>query len=415
MDHVPRTPVLMQVQFSCRPHQTLYDKEVGIMRILMISPQPFFEPRGAPFCVYQHVKALLTLGYEVDLVTYHLGKDVNLPGLRILRAPRLPLIRSVKPGPSLAKIPLDVAVFFTALWHLCVGRYRYLHTHEEGAFIGVVLSAIFRCKHLYYMHCDLPDLIASSNFTKSRSLLHIADFVQKLMIRRADTVITFYPELESRVRKIAPAKPIYTILPPAVDEDTPLAKENEVERVRHELRLGDGPILVYTGTLENYQGLDTLLQSVQMVCEVYSNAHYIIVGGKPEQVEDLHILAEQLGVADHVTFVGQRPTEEMSRYMAIADVLLSPRSKGTHTPLKLYTYLRSGKPILATSIVSHTQILTPDVALLVPPTPEGLLEGTLTLADKLGKNARQAYEKHYSWPVFLEKNRQVYHEFSPLL
>ncbi len=367
------------------------------MRILMISPQPFFEARGAPFCVYQHIKALLALGYEVDLVTYHLGKDMDLPGLRIFRAPRLPLIRSVKPGPSFAKIPLDVAVFVTALWRLCIGHYRYLHTHEEGAFMGVVLSAIFGCKHLYYMHCDLPDLIASSNFTRSRVLLGLANLVQKLMILRANSVITFYPELETTVRKIAPAKPIYMILPPAVDEGVPLATEQDAERVRRELKLGAGPTLVYTGTLEKYQGLDILLESVQAVCDVYPGAQYVIVGGKPEQVEELRLFAQQLGVAEHVTFVGQRPTEEMSYYMAIADVLLSPRSKGTHTPLKLYTYLRSGKPILATAIVSHTQILTSDVALLVSPTPQGLAQGTLKLlcerklAQQLGENARQAY------------------------
>jgi glycosyltransferase involved in cell wall biosynthesis len=86
----------------------------------------------------------------------------------------------------------------------------------------------------------------------------------------------------------------------------------------------------------------------------------------------------------------------------------------------LYTYLRSGKPILATSIISHTQILTSDVALLVSPTPEGLAQGTLTLlgerelAQKLGENARQTYEKQYSWPVFLEKNCQAYHDFRSL-
>lgn len=394
------------------------------MRILMISPQPFFESRGAPFCVFQHIKALLTLGYEVDLVTYHLGKDVNLPGLRIFRAPRLPLIHSVKPGPSLAKIPLDAAVFFTALWRLCVGRYQYLHAHEEGALIGVLLSAIFGCKLLYYMHCDLPDLVASSfkNYKslKNRLLVSIVDFVQKLMIYGAKAVITFYPELENTVHKIAPNKPIYMILPPAVDEGVPLATEEDAECMRRELKLGEGPILVYTGTLEKYQGLDILLQSVQAVCKVYPKIQYVIVGGKPEQVEELCLYAQQLGVAEHVIFVGQRPTEEMSCYMAIADVLVSPRSKGTHTPLKLYTYLRSSKPILATAIVSHTQILTSDVALLVPPSPEGLAKGTLTLlserelAQKLGEKAHQTYERRYSWSVFLEKNRQAYHEFSPL-
>src|SRR5215472_3440036 len=130
------------------------------MRVLMISPQPFFEPRGAPFCVYQHIKALVALGYKVDLITYHVGKDVNLPGLRIYRIPRLPFIRSVKAGPSLVKFPLDMLLFVVAFWHLCLKPYRYLHTHEEASFLGMLLAPLFGCKHLYYMHCELAQLIA---------------------------------------------------------------------------------------------------------------------------------------------------------------------------------------------------------------------------------------------------------------
>jgi glycosyltransferase involved in cell wall biosynthesis len=44
-------------------------------------------------------------------------------------------------------------------------------------------------------------------------------------------------------------------------------------------------------------------------------------------------------------------------------------------PLKLYAYLQSGKPILATRIEAHTQLLTDDRALLVDPTPDGVAAG----------------------------------------
>jgi glycosyltransferase involved in cell wall biosynthesis len=387
------------------------------MRILMISPQPFFEPRGAPFCVYQHIKALVALGYEVDLVTYHIGKDVELPGLHVYRVPALPFIRAVKAGPSLAKFPLDLLLFFVAFRRLCSRRYHYLHTHEEAAFLGIVLAPIFGCKHLYYMHCNLPELIAGSGFVKSRLLLHLASVAQKMMIRRADAVITFYPELEATARKIAPKKQIWMILPPPVDEGLPPARSNDVMRLRQQWQLGDGPVLLYTGTLENYQGLDILLRSIASVCRDFPSAHFVIVGGEKEQVEALRVLAESLGISDHVRLVGQRPLEEMPNYMAMADVLLSPRSQGTHTPLKLYTYLRSGIPILATDILSHTQILTPDVALLVQPTPDALAVGAIRLlsdrsyAHALGASAQNVAEQQYSWTAFLEKNRRAYATF----
>ncbi len=86
-----------------------------LMRILMIAPEPFFEPRGTPFSEYHRIRALLDLGHTVDLVTYPFGKDVTLPGLRIFRAARPPFITRVKIGPSPAKLFLDMTLTLTAL------------------------------------------------------------------------------------------------------------------------------------------------------------------------------------------------------------------------------------------------------------------------------------------------------------
>ena len=51
-------------------------------------------------------------------------------------------------------------------------------------------------------------------------------------------------------------------------------------------------------------------------------------------------------------------------------MLTSPRSKGTNTPLKIYQYLRSGKPIVATRLLTHTQVLDDDTAMLTAPDPQ---------------------------------------------
>lgn len=383
-------------------------------RVLMIAPQPFFEARGAPFCVYQHIKALTTLGYAVDLVTYPLGQSVRLPGLRIFRAPSVPFIRGVKPGPSLAKIPLDISLFLTALLRLRRRKYAFIHTHEEGGLMGAVLSRLFGCQHLYYMHSDLSQVVASSEFPQNARLIRCVEAVQRFMIRKADAVIAFYPEIVKSAQALAPGKAIYEILPPAVDEELPAANPSDVRQLRHDLHLGNGPVLLYTGTLESYQGIDLLIRGIPSILAAHPAARFVIVGGAPDQVRRLQHLAGEWDVADAMRFVGQRPLGEMPAFMALADILLSSRSKGTHTPLKLYTYLRCGKPILATAILAHTQILTPEIALLVPPTPQGLAQGAIELlndkqlAGLLGTRARQVFEERYNWTAFLEKNRQAY-------
>ena len=66
----------------------------------MIAPEPFFEPRGTPFSEFHRIRALTALGHQVDLVTYPFGQPVEMPGLRIFRSLRPPLVRGVKIGPS---------------------------------------------------------------------------------------------------------------------------------------------------------------------------------------------------------------------------------------------------------------------------------------------------------------------------
>lgn len=376
------------------------------------------EPRGTPFSVYHRTKALLALGYEVDLVTYPIGEYVALPGLHIYRAPRLPFIRKVKIGPSLAKIPLDMLLFLTAFWRLCLRRYRFLHTHEEAGLMGVVLAWLFGCKHLYDMHSDLAQQMSNFAVTKSSLLIGCIGAIQKLIVRRADAVIAICPDLETAVRRISPGKVVYMIENLAVDEALPPADADAALRLRQQWELGDGPVLVYTGTFESYQGIELVLRSAVIVLPAFPTARYVLAGGKPEQIEKQRLLAGALGIAESIRFVGQRPLDEMPQYMALADILLSPRSGGTNTPLKLYTYLRSGKPILATAILSHSQILTPDMAALVAPTPEGLAQGAIELlqdvgkAQRLGEHGRQVAEEQYSWPAFMEKNRRAYGGFT---
>ena len=79
----------------------------------MLAPEPFFEPRGTPFSEYHRIKALGELGHHVDLVTYPIGRDVELPNLRIFRSLRPPFVRKVRIGPSVTKVVLDALMLLT--------------------------------------------------------------------------------------------------------------------------------------------------------------------------------------------------------------------------------------------------------------------------------------------------------------
>ena len=68
----------------------------------MIAPIPFFEDRGAPIRVYGEAKELANLGHEINVVCYHLGRDV--PEIkRIHRIRKIPSYNTIAAGPSYHK------------------------------------------------------------------------------------------------------------------------------------------------------------------------------------------------------------------------------------------------------------------------------------------------------------------------
>ena len=378
----------------------------------MIAPEPFFEPRGTPFSEYHRIRALVELGHTVDLVTYPFGKDVTMPGLRVFRCAKPPFINDVRIGPSFAKLPLDTALALTTIRRAMAERYDVIHSHEEGSFIGVILAGILGVPHLYDMHSSLPQQLTNFSFTRSPVLTGVFGWMERFVIRRSRVVIVICPQLEETVRTIDTAVPVVLIENAPGSGDAPT--EGSGVAIRAGLGIGDhAPMVLYTGTFEHYQGLDLLFAAVQLVKAVRPDVRFVLAGGRPEQVADAVKTIAREGLSQHVVFAGQRPADEIPRFLDAADVLVSPRSTGTNTPLKIYQYLRSGRPIVATRLLTHTQVLDDDVALLTPATPEGFAEGILkaiadpSLGRAVGARARLLAETKYSYEAYLNRTRQA--------
>jgi glycosyltransferase involved in cell wall biosynthesis len=386
------------------------------MHILMIAPEPFFEPRGTPFSEYHRIRALGDLGHTVDLVTYPFGRTVSLPGLRVFRCLRPPFVRGVGVGPSASKVPLDMALAVTALRRALAGRYDLVHSHEEGALIGVVLSWLFRLPHLYDMHSSLPQQLTNFAFSRSRLLRRAVSALERVFVHRSRVVIVICPQLAETVKAIDPGARAVLI------ENAPGSGETPTAGAGMQLRASFGvpsaaPLVVYTGTFEPYQGLDLLFAAAARVGAARPDAWLLLAGGKPDQVARAREQARAAGVGARTVLTGERPAEEIPAVLDAADVLVSPRSTGTNTPLKIYQYLRSGRPIVATRLLTHTQVLDDEVAILTEPTPEGLADGILSgigdpaRAEALGRRARQLAETKYSYAAYLDKTRQAMSPF----
>ena len=96
------------------------------------------------------------------------------------------------------------------------------------------------------------------------------------------------------------------------------------------------------------------------------------------------------------------------------DILVSPRTQGENTPMKIYNYMASGKPMIATDIVSHTQVLDASIAQLVAVEPAAFAAAINTLAVspqiryEMGKRCKLHAEKNYSVASFEKRLAEFY-------
>jgi glycosyltransferase involved in cell wall biosynthesis len=380
------------------------------MHILMIAPEPFFEPRGTPFSEFHRIRALLTLGHTVDLVTYPFGRDVDMRGLTIRRCLRPPFVHHVRIGPSWTKVPLDLSLACSALKLALTRKYDAVHSHEEGGFIGVILAWWLGAPHLYDMHSSLPQQVDNFGYGRSTSLKRVLAWVERVMIRRSRVVIVICQDLETTVRGVDAEVPTVLIENAPGSGDVSVAARGDL--VRAQLGVTPAtPVVLYTGTFEAYQGLDLLYRAMAIVTRARPDARLVMVGGEPAQVEAAKQQVAALGLSAMAIFTGQRPAEDVPAYLDAATVLASPRSTGTNTPLKIYQYLRSGRPIVATNLRTHTQVLSDDTSFLAEPTPEafaaailGAVNAPALAADK-GTRARAMAETKYSDEAFIAKTR----------
>lgn len=386
-------------------------------RILMLAPEPVLQPRGTPMSVYHRLRALSALGYAVDLVTYPLGEDIHIPHVRVLRVWRPWGLRRIKIGPSAPKLLLDLFLAVVAIGCLMRRRYDAIHSHEEAVFIAAVYAALFHRPHLYDMHSSLPQQFSNWRQWYAVPVSRLAASLERWAIRRSDVLITICPALTDCVRAIDPAKPQVTI-ENASTFDAEIGP-GAVAALRARYGLGTAPLIVYTGNFEPYQGVELLLESFAQALARIPEAKLVIVGGTAADTVRAGHWVRQRGIESSVVFTGSVPPEQVPAYLAAADVLASPRVSGTNTPLKLYAYLKAAKPIVATDLPTHTQVLSAENAILAAPEPAAFADGLAAAlldpsrAAGVARTAKALAEAQFTDTVYRERVARAYHLLLP--
>ncbi len=336
-----------------------------------------------------------------------------MDGLRIFRCAKLPLINKIKIGPSIPKIFLDILLYFKTRQVLKQNRYDVFHSHEEAAFFALRLAKKFPMPHLYDMHSSLPLQLSNFKAYNIGFIRQVFESLEHKVLNSCDAVITICDELGQIVDSGYADKPHRMI--ENIGDDRKVFQPNEADW-KIKLGIDDQPVLLYTGTFEAYQGIDLFLEAMVLVVKTHPAAIALLVGGREEQVDAYNAMADELGIGKNVMFTGTVHPSNIPSLIDLSTIIVSPRSRGTNTPLKIYNYTRTNKPMVATDRLTHTQILSSDIAHLVDADADSFAAGIVTLLDdkeyarQLAANAQQFAEEHFSDESYIAMVGDIYQQ-----
>jgi len=355
------------------------------MRILVLAPHPFFQQRGTPIAVRKLLEFLSAEGHHTDVLTYHEGEDVEIPNCRIVRIAKVPGVRGIRPGFSIKKVICDLFMARKLLVMLRQNKYDLIHAVEESVFLASAAQRLFGIPFIY----DMDSALSEQMVERHGALAPVQNWLQRAegtAMRGALGVLAVCPALVERARRHA-----QDTLVACVEDSTLLGSDrSEVERLRPDFA-PPYPLFLYVGNLEPYQGVDLLLESFAEALGAVPSARLAVIGGTHRDILRYRERVVQLGLEEKVDFLGPRPLDDLGGYLVQADVLVSPRLMGNNTPMKIYSYLDSGVPILATRLPTHTQVLDDTIACLAPPEPFEFGKAMAQLALDRPRRARLAF------------------------
>lgn len=205
-----------------------------------------------------------------------------------------------------------------------------------------------------------------------------------------------------------------------------LSEFNNVKESREDLRkqlgfgIGEGyteKIALYTGYLYKWKGIDTLMEAGEILAKKKQSSNLgetapygfriVILGGSVDDVNHYKEIAKQKGIGTNaLEFLGHKDRKLMPKYMKAADVLLLPNSAVSEesvkytSPIKLFEYMASRVPIVASDMPSIREVLSEQNAVLVKPDDAHALVAGIGVALSEGKEAEKntaaRVEKAYS-------------------
>ena len=386
------------------------------LSIAMVAACPFPANHGSPASIREMSQALASLGHKVHVVTYPMSQDIPVEGITIHRAGKIFRSSKVTVGPTYYKPFLDLLLVIKLCSVIRKEKIDIIHAHNyEGALAGYIAKKITGKPMLYNAVNNMIDELPSYNFIRPKWLaIKLANFLDNLVPKMGDYVTVVSEYLHNFLLKKGIPQGRMAVIPAGVNMGMFEGKAPDIIRKRY--NIGSQPLVVYTGTLDMFQGIDYLIKAMRIVVDSINDAVLIVVGNiiNPADIARHKNLVREMGIDENVIFTDERPLEEVPYFLASADVAVVPRPSCPGFPVKLLNYMAAGKAIVTFEGSAKGLKNMYNAVTVKNDDWEGFGKGILMivknpeLARGLGRNAKASINGAFDWSTLAKKIEKIY-------
>ena len=388
--------------------------------VAMVAACPFPTSQGSQVLIKGVSKALRRRGHKVHVVTYHHSESGWGQEPFAHRIPTIPTYRKFRAGPSFQKPLLDLLLAMRT--GQVVGRERIdlIHAHNyEGLVAGLLVRRMTRRPLVYHAHNFLTNELETYFESRQarRTARSVARFIDGRFPFRADHCIALCSEIAQSLKRCGMAEERCSVIPPGIFAEEFISTLHSGTAVDphtgSDRRRAPSGTVIYTGNLDDYQGLDLLFASFRRVLMSVPSARLRIVSNSDPR--EMRGLAAHLRVDHRCEFVRPGTFQEVLGLLSRSDVAVIPRTNSTGFPIKLLNCMAAGVPVVACAGSAKGMTHMETGYLVEDGDEEGFSRGIITLlqdrdlAATLGRRARALVRERYDWDHLAGRIEEVYH------
>jgi len=368
-------------------------------------------PKGASTHILHNIRGLVNAGYDVHLITPNDGllpAEDTIEGARVTRVTQ-----------DLAQNFLARATHFgkSVLAHLALHP-DYNVVHYRNVWDGLHIAQNkkrFGYKTLFEVN-GLPSIELKYHYPEIDSNLLSKIKEQEIAtLHLSDSIICPSRVTRDYIASLGLSRKLISVVPNGVSvsdfSSSPLPS-----------REGRVPIMLYIGTLADWQGLDIVIKSLPKILEQRAVLLQIIGRGRSRQRKTLAKQIRKLGLDEHIIVQPAVPHHEIPALIAQADICVAPLGLNDRNvtqgacPIKILEYMASARPLIASNMPIVRELIREDIdALLFSPNdPDDLARQALILLNdfELSKRLAASASKHaltkFTWRESQKKLAKTY-------